>query len=206
MKYVLMLLISYLLGAVPFGYLIARACRGVDITRVGSGNIGATNVYRVLGPGPGITVFICDVLKGFVPTFAAVLIFLGEPWVPVATGLLAIIGHSASPFLRFRGGKGVATGLGVMIGLVPVIAGIAFVVWFLVVIVTRYVSVASMVAVLTVPAMMWIFDKPVEYKLFGIVAAIFVIVKHRSNIARLIEGKENRFGKRTEEAHDVRKG
>lgn len=203
MKQVIVLVISYLLGGVPFGLLIGKMLRGVDIRQLGSGNIGATNVYRTLGPGPGIAVFVADVLKGFVPAMAASRLFPSQPWLPVAAGLLAIAGHSLSPFLKFRGGKGVATSLGVAIGLVPEIAVIAFVIWLAVVMVTRYVSVGSIIAVLCVPPLMWAFRKPVEYKLFAILATFFVILRHRSNIVRLIQGKENRFGKRSEGEHHV---
>lgn len=197
MKEAIILIASYLLGAVPFGLIIAKAWCGIDIRKVGSGNIGATNVYRTLGFLPGISVFIADVLKGFVPTFVATQLF-DQPWISVAAGLSAIIGHSLSVFLKFKGGKGVATSLGVAIGLAPLIALLAFGIWLAIVLITRYVSVASIIAVLCVPPMMWAFGKPMEYKLFAILAAIFVVVKHRSNIIRLIQGKELRFGKRNE--------
>jgi glycerol-3-phosphate acyltransferase PlsY len=202
MKQVILFIASYILGGVPFGLLIAKAWRGVDIRQVGSGNIGATNVYRALGPAPGITVFIADVLKGLVPTVIGAQLSPERPWVPVTAGLAAILGHSLSPFLKFRGGKGVATSLGVAIGLVPAIAAIAVGIWVVIVALTRYVSVGSIIAVMIVPAMMWISGEPLEYKLFAILAAVFVIVKHRSNIARLIQGKEHRFGRRSQEGED----
>ncbi|MDH7481538.1 MAG: glycerol-3-phosphate 1-O-acyltransferase PlsY [Armatimonadota bacterium] len=195
------LVASYLLGAVPFGLIIAKAWRGIDIRKVGSGNIGATNVYRTLGLAPGITVFIADVLKGLIPTVMAIRLF-DQPWVAVAAGLSAIIGHSLSVFLKFKGGKGVATSLGVAIGLAPLIALIAFGIWVAIVLVTRYVSVASIIAVLSVPPLMWAFGKPLEYKLFALLVAIFVVVKHRSNIIRLIQGRELRFVKHNEKTEE----
>ncbi|MCL6518337.1 MAG: glycerol-3-phosphate 1-O-acyltransferase PlsY [Armatimonadetes bacterium] len=197
----IILIASYLLGAVPFGLIIAKAWRGIDVRKVGSGNIGATNVYRTLGLAPGITVFIADVLKGFIPTLMAIRLF-DQPWVAVAAGLSAIIGHSLSVFLKFKGGKGVATSLGVAIGLAPLIALMAFGIWMAIVLATRYVSVASIVAVLSVPPLMWAFGKPLEYKLFALLVAVFVIVKHRSNILRLIQGKELRFVKHNEKTEE----
>jgi glycerol-3-phosphate acyltransferase PlsY len=196
MSYAILLILSYLLGAIPFGLIIGKAWRGIDIRDHGSGNIGATNVFRTLGPGPGSVVFAADVLKGLAPVIAATQISPGTAWLAVAAGMAAILGHTLSLFLGFKGGKGVATSLGVGIGLAPVIAAIAFGLWVLIFAVTRYVSVASMLACISVPIMMWATDRPIEYRIFGVLVAVYVIVKHRSNIVRLMQGKENRFSKK----------
>lgn len=194
MQKILLLILSYALGAIPFGLIVGRIWRGVDIRELGSGNIGATNVYRSLGLGPGIVVFGADVLKGLIPVLCANRIASENACFVVAVGMLAILGHTLSPFLGFKGGKGVATSLGVGIGLVPVPAAMALGIWIVILAVTRYVSVASMLACSCVPFMIWWMQEPVSYKVFGISVAIYVIFKHRSNIGRLIHGNENRFG------------
>lgn len=192
----ILLIASYLLGAIPFGLIIGKVWRGIDIREFGSGNIGATNVYRTLGPGPGITVFVADVLKGLLPVLVARRMAPEVAWLAVASGVIAILGHTLSVFLRFKGGKGVATSLGVGIGLMPHIAAIAFAIWVVLFAATRYVSVASMLASISVPIMMWRTHEPTAYKIFGVFVAVYVVIKHRSNIVRLIQGKENRFGKK----------
>ena len=196
MSYTMLLILSYFLGAIPFGLIIGKAWRGIDIRDHGSGNIGATNVFRTLGPGPGTVVFIADVLKGLIPVVAAKQIAPGTGWLPVAAGMSSILGHTLSVFLRFKGGKGVATSLGVAIGLTPIIAAIAFGLWVVIFALTRYVSVASMLGCISVPVMMWATDCPLEYRIFGVLVGAYVIVKHRSNIVRLTQGKENRFGRK----------
>lgn len=195
MKEAAVLIGSYVLGSVPFGLLIVKSWRGIDIRDYGSGNIGATNVLRVAGRGPAAVVFAADVLKGLVPVVAASSIF-AAPWIAVAGGMSAILGHSVSIFLRFRGGKGVATSLGVVVGLDPRIAGIGFGIWAAVLAVSRYVSVASILAATSIPVLMFVFDMPLAYRVFAIVAAVFVIAKHRSNMVRLLQGKELRLGEK----------
>jgi len=187
---------SYILGSVPFGLVICKAWRGVDIRKYGSGNIGATNVLRALGPGPAAVVFCADVLKGLIPVVLARRLFPEIAWIAVVCGMLAILGHSLSIFLRFKGGKGVATSLGVVIGLDPRVAGIGFGIWLLVVILSKYVSVASILASVSVPALMFVFRLPLIYKLFALLAAAFVIFKHRANMVRLLQGKEPRWGEK----------
>ncbi len=198
MLYTILLILSYFLGSIPFGVIVGKVVRGVDIREFGSGNIGATNVYRTLGPGPGITVFAADVLKGLIPVLVARHLAPETAWLAVAAGVAAIVGHTLSPFLKFKGGKGVATSLGVGIGLAPVLAAAAFGIWVVLFAVTRYVSVASMIGCASMPVMMWIAGNPMEYRLFGIFVAAYVIIKHRSNIARLMQGKEHRFVRKTD--------
>lgn len=187
---------SYVLGSVPFGLLIVKAWRGIDIRKYGSGNIGATNVLRTAGRGPAVVVFAADVLKGLAPVIVAARLFPTAAWIVVAAGMSAILGHSLSVFLRFRGGKGVATSLGVIIGLDPRAAGIGFSIWLVVVGVSKYVSLASILAVVSVATLMWLFDAPQPYRMFAIIAAVFVIARHRSNIIRLLQGQEPRWGEK----------
>lgn len=187
---------SYLIGSIPFGFLVARA-KGVDITKAGSGNIGATNVGRVLGRKYGLLVFALDVLKGALPTAAMSSLAMSPGW-QVAAGLAAILGHLFPIYLRFRGGKGVATGFGVVAVLLPIPAAIAFLVWLLVTTTTRYVSLASMVAAIALAAVRLTAtpgpfssnDWPITA--FCVATALLVVVKHRANLSRLMQGKENR--------------
>lgn len=193
----------YLVGAVPFGYLVAKA-RGVDIFAQGSGNIGATNVGRVLGRKFGILVFVLDFLKGAAPTAAALLLkpsLVDDPaadrgWLEVGAALAAFLGHCFPIYLGFRGGKGVATGAGAVAVLFPTAGLAAIVAWFLVAQATRYVSLASIVAVLVLVAVHVGsngFDPLDPRTLFASLGGLFVIFRHRANIGRLRVGTENRF-------------
>jgi glycerol-3-phosphate acyltransferase PlsY len=200
---VLFLAGSYLLGSIPFGLWIALWLKGVDIRTIGSGNIGATNVARVCGPAIGQLVFVLDFLKGLAPAlvgrFALHLDQPGAPWLVLAA-LLAIIGHNFSIFLGFRGGKGISTSGGALLGVAPFTGlgvGLVFVV---VLLASSIISVGSLAAALAVPILMWLFYPHDWYRLaFGIAASIMAIYKHRKNIERLRAGVEPRihiFGKR----------
>jgi glycerol-3-phosphate acyltransferase PlsY len=198
--------VAYLLGAVPFGLLIARM-RGVDIRKVGSGNIGATNVMRSVGKPWGIATFALDAVKGFVPAFVFPRL-LDDPaaWLGIGCAAAAILGHSFPVYLKFKGGKGVATSAGALLGLAPASVGIGLATWCAVFFTTRYVSLASIVAAAVIPLASW-----VQYlvqtlhatslrgcllPLFLTLLGILIIVRHKSNIRRLINGTENRFGKK----------
>jgi acyl-phosphate glycerol 3-phosphate acyltransferase len=189
---------SYLLGAVPFGYIVARL-RGVDIFHAGSGNIGATNVGRVLGRKFGFFVFVLDFLKGALPV-ALTGHYLSEvPWAAVAAGLAAFVGHMFPVYLRFRGGKGVATATGVVAVLLPGPTAAALLVWVSVVAAAGYVSLASVLAALTLAAVR-LLTTPEPFAAdeititgFSLLAAALVLVRHRSNLARLSRGEESRI-------------
>jgi acyl phosphate:glycerol-3-phosphate acyltransferase len=194
--------VSYLLGAIPFGFLIARA-RGIDIRKVGSGNIGATNVFRSVGKSWGILTFALDVLKGFVPAFLFPLaVQLADHAEPAAgwrllCGCLAIIGHNWPIYLGFKGGKGVATSTGAMLGIAPIAMLIGLGSWILVFAASRYVSLASILAAVVIACAAW----PL-YRSGGLLLpvaltalAILVVIRHKSNIQRLLSGTEHRFGK-----------
>ena len=193
---------SYLLGALPFGFLIARM-RGVDIRTVGSGNIGATNVFRTLGKTWGILTFLCDCLKGFLPAFVfphlarRAGIECGAA-LPVLYGCLAVIGHNWPVFLRFRGGKGMATSAGALLGIAPAAMAVGLVAWIGVLAATRYVSIASMAAAAATAAASWALHSfsstpgiLVPCALTGL--AVLAVWRHKGNIGRLIKGTENRF-------------
>ena len=194
----LLLIVAYLVGGIPFGVLVARA-RGVDIMKVGSGNIGATNVGRALGKGPGLAVWGLDVLKSLLPTLLARLLLPGgvgalapeTAWFLV--GAAAILGHCASPFLGFRGGKGISTALGAMVGTAPLVALSCFVLFALVLGITRYMAVASTVGVFSVVVFATVFGVTSQLIPVFLLLAFFVLYRHRTNFARLQAGTEPKF-------------
>ena len=188
-------LVSYLLGAIPTSYLVVRLIRGEDLRQRGSGNLGATNLYRVLGWRYAVPVAVFDMAKGAVP----VLVFApraghGE-FTPLLLGATAMLGHVFSVFVGFRGGKGVATGAGVVLGLAPWAFLVALAVWALLVWTTGYVSLGSIVAALALPPAVWLLhpERRSLIWIFGLLAAL-VVVTHRANLRRLLAGTESRFG------------
>ncbi len=206
----------YLIGAIPFGYLIGLS-RGIDIRQLGSGNTGATNVGRVLGKRWAVGVFLLDAMKGFGPTLAAGLMIRTHPSLPdtsdlteqlswLGAGMCCVLGHSFPVYLKFNGGKGVATSLGVILGIYPYmsLAGmLAFVVWLVVLRFSRTVSLASMVAAISLPifvtgCMFWrgfdVVRDNASMIAFAILIAGIVLYRHRGNMARLRDGTESRIG------------
>ncbi len=211
-SYLLTALVAYLLGSIPTGYLVARS-RGIDIRTVGSGNIGATNVLRILGKPAGIFVLLVDALKGFLACrFIGVAVYrllVGpveadsslEDFLKITGGLFAILGHNYTCFLKFKGGKGIATSSGVALALLPVALGISIALWLVVLALTRYVSVASIAAAFILPFAAWWPGR--SSRTMIIVAAMIgalAIYKHRTNMQRLMNGTENRMGKKKEAA------
>jgi glycerol-3-phosphate acyltransferase PlsY len=189
-----LILLSYLFGSLPIGLLVGRMVKGIDVRDYGSGNIGASNVWRIMGPLWGTAVFLCDFCKGYFPTVLTTRIHERlpdiSPWLPVAVGLAAIIGHNFSPFLKFKGGKGVATSLGVVFGLSPTAAAVGFAVWGLCLLVTRYISVSSMLAAVVTSAILIYYHHDLPHVLFAVLVTFFVLFKHRPNMARLKAGTE----------------
>ncbi len=183
-------LVSYLFGALPIGLLVGRMVKGIDVRDYGSGNIGASNVWRTMGPFWGIAVFLFDFCKGFFPAHLAGRVPEAGHWLPVVVGLAAILGHNFSPFLRFKGGKGVATSLGVVYGLSPLAAAVGFAVWGLCLLVTRYISVSSVIAAVVTSLVLIGLNRDLPHVLFALLVALFVVVKHRSNMGRLKAGTE----------------
>jgi len=199
MDKVLLCVAAYLFGAIPFGLLVAKS-RGVNIREHGSGNIGATNVFRVIGKGWGIFTFTLDALKGFIPAFVfPQLIGLGAEW-GVLFGIVAILGHSFPVYLKFKGGKGVATSAGMLLGVAPLAVGVGFTCWVICMVLSRYVSLSSIVAAVAVAVTVWIQDKGLVINIALTILSMLIIWLHRANIKRLLNGTENRFGKKKEAA------
>lgn len=192
---------SYLLGAVPTSYLVGRLARGVDLRTVGSGNLGATNLYRTLGWRYAVPVGLFDIAKGVVPVAVFGPRAGGGVLVPLVCGVAAVVGHVYSVFVRFRGGKGVATGAGVVLGLAPWAFLVALGAWLVVLRLTGYVSLASIVAAATLPPAAWWLHPERRAGIWIFVAlGVFVIVLHQANIRRLLSGTEHRFGRRARPA------
>jgi len=183
---------AYLVGSIPVGYLLCRSVKKIDIRRCGSGNIGATNVYRVAGGRLASAVLVLDILKGFLPVFLAKNFFLPVPYV-ISAGIASIAGHNFSIFLKGRGGKGVSTGFGVVIALFPIPALLSLLVWLAFVITSRYVSLGAITASLGLPFFIYLFQKNLFLTVTGIIISIFILYSHRSNIKRLLTKKENRI-------------
>lgn len=196
MSGVLAVLTAYLVGAVPVGFLIARAWGVGDIRAHGSGNIGATNVLRTAGRGPAVLTLLGDVAKGYLAVTAAAAIAGGDAWPVAAATVAAIVGNCWSIFLRFRGGKGVATGLGAFLYLVPWAVLPAAVVWFVITLSFRYVSLGSILAALCVPLGVLMLGYPGSRAVACAVGAAVVILRHHENIERLFAGSERRLGAR----------
>lgn len=194
---VLLLIAAYLIGAIPTSYIIGRVFHGLDLRQHGSGNLGATNAFRILGWKAATPIFIVDILKGFLPTFWFPRID-GEAafgWV-LAYGAAAIIGHVYSVYVGFRGGKGVATGAGVFLALAPLAVLAGLVVWGSLVFFTGYVSLGSVAAAAVLPIVVALTGAPVPVLALSVVLATFVIWAHRANIRRLLRGEEHRFRRR----------
>lgn len=198
------ILSSYLIGSIPTAYIFGRILKGIDIRKHGSGNVGATNAFRVLGKGYGITILLLDMFKGFV-----VVVFLGAflstkiagaPAVSlrIGLGICCIFGHIWTVFLRFKGGKGVATTLGVFLGLSVVAVGMklflcVILTWLLVFIITHIVSIASVVAAISLPIYLLLFNQPRVLIYSGILLCLLIVIRHKSNLKRFFQGKEPRL-------------
>lgn len=190
----LLLLAGYLLGAIPTSYLVGRCARGIDLRREGSGNLGATNAFRVLGWRLAVPVLVFDLLKGWIPAFYFPRwLGVGDGWA-LAFGAAAIVGHVFSIYMKFRGGKGVATSAGVLLAVAPWAALAGLAAWSLVVTWKKIVSLASITAALVVPLTVWLTQGPGPVLWLACGLMVFVIYAHRANIGRLLRGEEYRFG------------
>jgi glycerol-3-phosphate acyltransferase PlsY len=204
---IFIILSSYLLGSIPFGIIISRLWKGIDIREYGSKNPGATNVYRVIGPVPAVIVLLLDIGKGLLAVFLLSQIIIHQPVtseinLKIIAGISVILGHSFPVFASFKGGKGVATGLGVLIALVPLEAAMAFLLFLIIVSITRYVSLGSLASALFILLALFFeryyLHKPVANELLItiLLLTIFIFYTHRSNIKRLLNGTENKFGQK----------
>jgi glycerol-3-phosphate acyltransferase PlsY len=189
------LVVVYLIGAIPVGFLVARAAGGIDIRSKGSGTIGATNVLRTLGPVPAVLTLLGDVVKGYVAVRVAEVIG-PEPVWEAAGALLAIVGNCWPVFLRFKGGKGVATALGAFLRLTPAAIAPAAIVWIALVAAFRYVSLASILATVSLVIGGWILGYSPMYTAAAVCAAALIVWRHHENVKRLLSGTEHRLGER----------
>jgi glycerol-3-phosphate acyltransferase PlsY len=200
----LLLLAAYLIGAFPTSYIVGRLTRGIDLRQHGSGNLGATNAFRVLGWRAATPIFVIDVAKGFLPVYLFPRIDGAEPiaWA-LAYGAAAIIGHMFSIYVGFRGGKGVATGAGVFLALAPWAALASLLIWTLLVFTTGYVSLASIASAAALPLLIAVTGAGASVLALSLALTTFVIYAHRANMKRLLRGEEHRFGRgrRTQAEH-----
>lgn len=194
MRVFLTVLAGYFIGSIPFGVIVSRLFN-IDITKYGSGNIGATNVLRTLGVIPGIIVLTLDLIKGTLAAYLGTLIIKDPLWV-VLVGLAAILGHMFSIFMGFKGGKGAAVGLGVLLAIAPEIFLAAALLVIIIIALTRYVSLASIFGPWLVAALMYFLNKPLPYLWATILVAILMVIKHIPNIKRLLTGTERKFGEK----------
>jgi glycerol-3-phosphate acyltransferase PlsY len=212
------LAISYVLGSVPSAIWVGKIFKGIDVREHGSGNAGTTNTFRVLGVPFGITVFVLDFMKGFIPSFylsvMAFDLFAGplappnwdvEAFLKITAGLFAVIGHMFPIFARFKGGKGAATACGMLFGVEPISIAISFSLFGIIVLTTKYVSLASILSSLSYPIVLFVMrfglgmDIDGSIIVFSVIIASGIIIKHKANIRRLMEGTENRVGKKKQE-------
>ncbi|HHY19550.1 MAG TPA: glycerol-3-phosphate 1-O-acyltransferase PlsY [Firmicutes bacterium] len=194
MPIVFSILIGYLVGSIPFGLLLCRLFLGIDIREYGSGNIGATNVQRTTGIILGVSVLVLDLLKGFISAWIG--FSLANETGAILASIAAIAGHNWSVYLKFGGGKGVATTAGVALFLFPKSYIILLPLWFIVVYLTKYVSLASIISAIAMPFAVIIFGYSLPYIIMSICAAIFAVYRHKSNIERLRAGTESKFNLR----------
>jgi acyl phosphate:glycerol-3-phosphate acyltransferase len=199
------IIVSYLIGSIPTAYIFGRLLKGIDIRNFGSGNVGATNALRVLGKKAGITVLIIDVLKGLISVLLVSRFmlpetkFLSNEAVLMLSGISCICGHNWTIFLRFKGGKGIATSLGVLLGLSFKIAGLKIIVfmliltWFLVFVLTKIVSISSVIAGISMPIYAFFLRESSLLKALSLLLCIFVLFRHKANLIRLFQGKEPRL-------------
>ncbi|QGT99833.1 Acyl-phosphate:glycerol-3-phosphate O-acyltransferase PlsY [Candidatus Syntrophocurvum alkaliphilum] len=190
----LIIIFCYVLGSLPFSYLISRLLGGIDIRSKGSGNIGATNVYRTLGPYIGVAALFADLLKGLIAAFLGLTI--GGTVIAAVCGLAAVLGHCFPIFLKFKGGKGVATAAGVMLMLTPMVFIISLVVFAVITFVSRYVSLASVTVAILFPVLTIVMSEPIAYILMAAIIASLVVYRHNENIYRLRQGTESKINEK----------
>lgn len=191
-QFVICFVIGHVFGSIPSGLWIVKSLFDLDIREYGSKNIGTTNVFRTVGAKTAILVLVLDMLKGIIAV-ALVNYYFADPFLDVITALGALLGHNYSVFLGFKGGKGVATGLGLLVFLMPKVSLGGFLVWLVLVLATRYVSLGSIIAAIFTPVFAWYFDYPDAYVVFGFIAGVFVIIRHKENIKRLLNGTESKI-------------
>ena len=192
LHFLLGFVLGHVCGSVPSGLWLVQAFHGLDIRNYGSKNIGTTNVFRIVGPKTAVLVLIADAFKGILAV-GIMSYFFHNPLLDVITALGALLGHNYSLFLGFKGGKGVATALGLLIFMMPKVALASFGIWLVCVLLTRYVSLGSIMAAIFTPPLAWYLGYPSAYVIFSVVAAFFVVLRHKENIHRLLTGTESKI-------------
>lgn len=192
LHFLLGFVLGHVCGSVPSGLWLVQAFHGIDIRNYGSKNIGTTNVFRTVGPKTAVLVLIADAFKGILAVGIMSYLF-HNPLLDVVTALGALLGHNYSLFLGFKGGKGVATALGLLIFMMPKVAIASFGIWLVCVLLTRYVSLGSIMAAIFTPPLAWYLGYPSAYVIFSVVAAFFVVLRHKENIHRLLTGTESKI-------------
>lgn len=192
LHFLLGFVLGHVCGSVPSGLWLVQAFHGIDIRNYGSKNIGTTNVFRTVGPKTAVLVLIADAFKGILAV-GIMSYFFHNPLLDVVTALGALLGHNYSIFLGFKGGKGVATALGLLIFMMPKVAVASFGIWLVCVLLTRYVSPGSIMAAVFTPPLAWYLGYPSAYVIFSVVAAFFVVLRHKENIHRLLTGTESKI-------------
>lgn len=192
LHFLLGFVLGHVCGSVPSGLWLVQAFHGIDIRNYGSKNIGTTNVFRIVGPKTAVLVLIADAFKGILAV-GIMSYFFHNPLLDVVTALGALLGHNYSLFLGFKGGKGVATALGLLIFMMPKVAVASFGIWLMCVLLTRYVSLGSIMAAIFTPPLAWYLGYPSAYVIFSVVAAFFVVLRHKENIHRLLTGTESKI-------------
>lgn len=192
LHFLLGFVLGHVCGSVPSGLWLVQAFHGIDIRNYGSKNIGTTNVFRTVGPKTAVLVLIADAFKGILAVGIISYLF-HNPLLDVVTALGALLGHNYSLFLGFKGGKGVATALGLLIFMMPKVAVASFGIWLVCVLLTRYVSLGSIMAAIFTPPLAWYLGYPSAYVIFSVVAAFFVVLRHKENIHRLLTGTESKI-------------
>ena len=192
LHFLLGFVLGHVCGSVPSGLWLVQAFHGIDIRNYGSKNIGTTNVFRIVGPKTAVLVLIADAFKGILAV-GIMSYFFHNPLLDVVTALGALLGHNYSLFLGFKGGKGVATALGLLIFMMPKVAVASFGIWLVCVLLTRYVSLGSIMAAIFKPPLAWYLGYPSAYVIFSVVAAFFVVLRHKENIHRLLTGTESKI-------------
>lgn len=193
---IVIIVLCYVIGSIPTAYLVVKKIKGVDIRTVGSGNVGASNAARVLGKWGFIGVLFGDILKGFIPVML-IKQFYGEHDLVLVAAVAVIVGHSFTCFLKFKGGKGVATGVGIFLAMAPMQLLLAALIFGVVIAAFRMVSLSSIIAVTGLAAIVWYTSNWSHFKIFTIIVAVLIVWLHRSNIVRIIKGEERKVGKRT---------
>lgn len=192
LHFLLGFVLGHVCGSVPSGLWLVQAFHGIDIRNYGSKNIGTTNVFRIVGPKTAVLVLIADAFKGILAV-GIMSYFFHNPLLDVVTALGALLGHNYSLFLGFKGGKGVATALGLLIFMMPKVAVASFGIWLVCVLLTRYVSLGSIMAAIFTPPLAWYLGYPSAYVIFSVVATFFVVLRHKENIHRLLTGTESKI-------------